>query len=191
MANHGSDIGSDIGGLRPVGRACQLGLANLRRVSEEWQRGEYEISTDPARVDLAAVHQFLSVESYWATGVPLDVMRRAIEGSMVFGIYKGREQVGFARVVSDKATFAWIGDVYVLDAHRGHGLGKWLMECIVGHPELHGLRRWMLATRDAHGLYAQTGFTPLSDPGRFMERWDREIYKRGQPAAPGKPPERR
>jgi GNAT superfamily N-acetyltransferase len=99
---------------------------------------------------------------------------------MVFGVYRGSEQVGFARVVSDRATFAWIGDVFIVDAYRGQGLGKWLMECIVTHPELQGLRRWMLATRDAHGLYAQSGFTELHDATRFMERWDRDIYKRAR-----------
>ncbi len=143
-----------------------------------WQRGEFEISTDPARVDMATVHEFLSSQAYWSPGVPLDVMRRAIEGSIVFGLYRSNEQIGFARVVSDKATFAWVGDVFVLDAFRGQGLGKWLMHCIVEHPELQGLRRWMLATRDAHGLYEQVGFTELHDATRFMERWDPEIYKR-------------
>jgi GNAT superfamily N-acetyltransferase len=145
----------------------------------EWQRDGYTISTDPARIDLTAVHAFLSTEAYWSLGVPLDVVKRAIEGSIGFGIYHGREQVGLARVVSDRATFAWICDVYVLSAHRGAGLGKWLMECVTAHPELQGLRRWMLATRDAHGLYRQYGFTELHDATRFMERWDREVYRRG------------
>jgi GNAT superfamily N-acetyltransferase len=144
-----------------------------------WQLGEYEISTDKARIDLPAIHKFLATESYWATGVPLDVLRRAIEGSVVFGVYRGEEQVGLARAVSDRATFAWICDVFIVEAHRGKGLGKWLMECIVAHPELQGLRRWMLSTRDAQGLYSQVGFTPLANPGRFMEIWDREVYRRG------------
>lgn len=148
-------------------------------MAEEWRRGEFEISTDPARVDLAAVHAFLNTEAYWSPGVPMDVVRRSIEGSIVFGAYRGKEQVGFTRVVSDKATFAWICDVFVLDAYRGHGLGKWLMECVIAHPDLQGLRRWMLATRDAHGLYRRSGFTELRDPTRFMERWDPEIYRRG------------
>ena len=144
----------------------------------EWRNGEFEISTDPARVDLATTHAFLANDSYWAAGVPRDVFERSIAGSMVFGMYRGEEQVGFARVVSDGATFAWIGDVFVRDEFRGKGLGKWLMETIVSHPDLQGLRRWMLATRDAHGLYQQYGFTDLHDPTRFMERWDRDIYKR-------------
>jgi GNAT superfamily N-acetyltransferase len=145
-----------------------------------WQRNGYEISTDPARVDVALTHRFLSEEAYWSPGVPEDVVRRAIAGSMVFGAYKGSEQAGLTRVVSDRATFAWICDVFVLPEHRGHGLGKWLMECVVAHPELQGLRRWMLATRDAHGLYKQYGFTDLHDCSRFMERWDPEIYSRAR-----------
>jgi GNAT superfamily N-acetyltransferase len=147
-------------------------------VTEAWRYGDFEISTDPKRVDLPVVHQFLSAEAYWSPAVPMEIVRRAIEGSIVFGVYKGTEQVGLARVVSDRATFAWVCDVFILDAYRGLGLGKWLMECIAAHPELQGLRRWMLATRDAHGLYRQTGFTELADPARFMERWDPEIYKR-------------
>jgi GNAT superfamily N-acetyltransferase len=135
-----------------------------------WERDGYEISTDPARVDLAKVHAFLSTEAYWSPGVPIEVVRRAIEGSIVFGIYRGAEQVGFGRVVSDRATFAWLCDVFVVEEHRGKGLGKWLMECVSAHSELQGLRRFMLGTRDAHGLYAQFGFEPLTDPSRFMVR---------------------
>lgn len=143
----------------------------------EWTRGEYEISDDPARVDVAAVHDFLTNDAYWSPGIPLDVVRRAIAGSMIFGLYRGSEQVGFTRVVTDRATFAWICDVYVLDAHRGHGLGKWLIETVKAHPDLQGLRRWLLATRDAQGLYAQFGFVP-SDPGKLMEIRDIDIYRR-------------
>ncbi len=143
-----------------------------------WRKGDFEISTDPGRVDRDLTHQFLTNESYWAAGVPRDVFDRSIAGSMVFGIYRGEQQVGFARVVSDRATFAWIGDVFVLDDFRGQGLSKWLMETIVTHPELQGLRRWMLATRDAHGLYKQYGFTELPEPTRFMTRHDPDVYKR-------------
>jgi len=143
-----------------------------------WHRDGYEISTDPAHIDVAAVHAFLSTEAYWSAGIPLEVVRRAVEGSIVFGLYRGGEQVGFTRVVSDRATFAWICDVYVLDGHRGKGLGKWLMECVMSHPELQGLRRWMLATRDAHGLYRQYGFTDLHDATRYLELWDPAIYRR-------------
>ena len=143
----------------------------------EWQRGDYEVSTDPARIDIESVHRFLSDEAYWSPGVPEDVVRRAIAGSLVFGLYRGSAQVGLARVVSDRATFAWLCDVYVLEEHRGHGLGKWLMECVKAHPDLQGLRRWLLATRDAHGLYEQFGFEPV-DPERFMEIRDPDVYKR-------------
>jgi len=141
---------------------------------QTWQRGDYEISTDPARLDMDVTHKFLSEEAYWSPGVPREVVERAVANAIPFGVYKvtasGSTQAGFARVVSDRATFAWICDVFVLPEHRGQGLGKWLMECMTAHPELQGLRRWMLATRDAHDLYAQYGFTPLEDPSRFMIR---------------------
>ena len=146
---------------------------------ESWTRGEYEISTDPARLDMDVTHRFLNQEAYWSQGIPRDVLERGAGNSMLFGAYKGTEQAGFVRVVSDRATFAWICDVFVLPEHRGNGLGKWLMECVMAHPELQGLRRWLLATRDAHGLYEQYGFTELHDPTKYMERWDPEIYKRG------------
>lgn len=144
---------------------------------QTWSRGGYEISTDRSRIDLTAAHAFLSGEAYWSSGVPLDVVRRAFDGSIVFGVYHGSEQVGLTRVVSDRATFAWICDVYVLGGHRAKGLGKWLMECVTAHPELQGLRRWLLATRDAHGLYRQYGFTDLHDATKYMERWDPEVYQ--------------
>jgi GNAT superfamily N-acetyltransferase len=142
-----------------------------------WQKGEFEISTDPSRLDLDVVHGYLT-RSYWAAGVPMDVVRRSIDRSIVFGVYRGTQQVGFARIVSDQATFAWLCDVFVLEEFQGKGLGKWLMECVVTHPELQGLRRFMLATRDAHGLYAQYGFTPVPDD-RYMERRNPDVY-RGQ-----------
>ncbi|MEP7379681.1 MAG: GNAT family N-acetyltransferase [Chloroflexota bacterium] len=145
-----------------------------------WQRGEYEISTDPARLDMDLTHKFLSEEAYWSQGVPREILERAVGNSMVFGAYKGGAQAGFVRVVSDRATFAWVCDVFVLPEHRGQGLGKYLMECVTAHPDLQGLRRWMLATRDAHGLYQQYGFTELHDATRFMEKWDPEIYQRGR-----------
>jgi GNAT superfamily N-acetyltransferase len=143
----------------------------------QWRRDEYEISTDPGRIDLEMTHRFLSEDAYWSPGVPLDVVRRAIEGSIVFGVYRDGAQVGMARVVTDRATFAWLCDVFVLPEHRAAGLGKWLMECVKSHPDLQGLRRWMLATRDAHGLYAQFGFTPV-EPERFMEIRDPDVYTR-------------
>lgn len=139
----------------------------------------YDISTDPTRLDVALIHRWLSEQSYWAKGVPRDVVERSIEGSFCFGIYHQTQgQVGFARVVSDKATFAYLADVFVLDAHRGQGLSKRLTQAVTDHPDLQGLRRWLLATWDAHGLYAQFGFTPLAKPERIMERIDPEIYTR-------------
>lgn len=143
----------------------------------EHQRAEFTISTDRAKVDVAAVHAFLTA-CYWAKGIPRETVERSIRNSLCFGVYQGQRQVGFARVISDFATFAYLADVYVLEEHRGAGLGKWLMECIVSHPALQGLRRWSLATRDAHGLYAKFGFTPLGASDRWMERHDPAVYTR-------------
>ncbi|MEP6741644.1 MAG: GNAT family N-acetyltransferase [bacterium] len=139
---------------------------------ESWERGEYLITTDRSRLNLPLIHNFLSNESYWAVGRSIEVVQRSIDNSLCFGIYKNNEQVGFARVVTDFATFAWLADVFVLSEHRGHGLSKWLMEVILTHPDLQGFRRWVLATKDAHNLYAQFGFIPLHRPERWMERPD-------------------
>lgn len=142
----------------------------------EWQHNEYLISTDPARLQLDVIHRYLSEESYWAKGRELEVTRRAVENSLPFGVYYGDDQIGFARVVTDRATFAWIADVFILPAHRGKSLSKRLMEAILSHPELQGLRRWVLATKDAHGLYAQFEFTPMKFPERWMERAAKWAY---------------
>jgi GNAT superfamily N-acetyltransferase len=150
----------------------------------EWRRGAYVISTDPARVDLAVVHGFLS-RSYWAEGRTLDVVRRSLAGSLVFGLYEGQEQVGLARVVTDRATFAYLADVFVLPRRRGQGLGEWLVATVLAHPQLQGLR-WLLATRDAHALYARHGFVPLDLPQRWMER--RRPQPQGRPDAPHEEP---
>jgi GNAT superfamily N-acetyltransferase len=131
----------------------------------------YEISNDPARLDVDRIHRFLSTEAYWSPGVRRDVVERSIENSLPFGVYVGEtgEQVGFARVVSDCATFAWIADVYIEQAHRGHGLGKRLVTEILEHPDLQGLRRWLLGTADAHELYRRFGFDEVDNSsGRFM-----------------------
>jgi GNAT superfamily N-acetyltransferase len=128
-----------------------------------------EIDTDKARLDVAMIHRFLR-ESYWASGIPREIVERSIANSLCFGIYVEGQQAGFARIISDHATFAYVADVFVLEAFRGRGLSKRLMDAIVGHPTLQGLRRWSLATRDAHGLYARYGFTPLASPDRYMER---------------------
>ena len=138
-------------------------------MSIEWKRGDYTISCDPKRLDLGVVHGFLTT-SYWALGVSEDVVRRSIEHSLCFGVYDQESQVGFARVITDRATFAYLADVFILDSYQGHGLGMWLIETIVAHPELSGLRRWILVTRDAHDLYRKYGFTELRNPERFMER---------------------
>lgn len=143
----------------------------------EWRNGDFVISTDRARIDVGTVHQFLSGESYWAAGIPLDVFRRAIEHSLCFGLYQGEEQAGFARVITDYATFAYLADVFVLSPYRGQGLSKWLIGVIRNHPDLQGFRRWMLATQDAHGLYAQFGFTPPAKPEIWMEVWNRDAYR--------------
>jgi GNAT superfamily N-acetyltransferase len=131
----------------------------------------YEISTDKARLDLDRIHRFLSAEAYWSPGVPREVVERSIENSICFGVYSAEgEQVGFARVVSDRATFAWLADVYIESEHRGDGLGKRLVATVLEHPELQGLRRWMLGTADAHELYRRFGFDGLRDVQRFMAR---------------------
>jgi N-acetylglutamate synthase-like GNAT family acetyltransferase len=149
---------------------------------EEWRRGEYTISTDPARIDLDAVHAFLTA-SYWAKGIPRDVMAKSIAHSLAFGLYEGDRQIGFARVVTDRATFAYLADVYVLEDHRGRGLGAWLIETVHAHPELQGLRRWVLLTRDAHALYRRAGWTAVAKPERYMERWAPDIYTTNIPGA--------
>jgi GNAT superfamily N-acetyltransferase len=129
------------------------------------------ISTDPARLDLDAITEMLS-RAYWAQGRTRAMIARYVEHSLVFGVYDGEKQIGLARIVSDYTTFAWLCDVFIYEDYRGLGLGKWLMETILSHPELQGLRRFMLATRDAHGLYAQYGFTPLASPERWMEKFN-------------------
>ncbi len=140
-------------------------------MADEWRRGNYVINTDPSMLDLDAVHGFLR-RSYWASERPLETVKRSVEHSLNFGLFqeKERRQVGFARVVTDFATFAWLCDVFIDEAHRGQGLGAWLMETVVEHPELRCMRLWVLGTRDAHGLYEKIGFTPLSVPEKWMQK---------------------
>jgi len=143
----------------------------------EYRCGEFLISTSRERLDLNVIHGFLT-NCYWAKGIPREVVARLIEHALCFGIYdRNGAQVGFARVISDFATFAYVGDVFVLETHRRLGLGKWLMQCITEHPALQGLRRWILTTRDAHGLYSQVGFTPVHAPERFMELHRPNVYE--------------
>jgi len=141
------------------------------------QHGEYTISTDKTRLDIRLIHSFLD-SSYWAEGRSVETIRRSIDNSLAFGIYKGDQQVGFARIITDYATFAWIADVFVIEEHRGQGLSKWLMDVIISHEELQGFRRWVLATKDAHDLYRRFGFTELTRPERWMERHDPNTQER-------------
>jgi GNAT superfamily N-acetyltransferase len=147
----------------------------------EWTRGEFVISTDPRRLDLDVVHRFL-VRSYWAEEIPRDVMERSIASSLPFGLYARSEQVGFARVLTDWAVFAMLMDVFVLDRCRGRGLGKWLVEVATSLPELGGLRRFMLATADAHELYRRFGFGEPERPDLLMERVEAApgVYRRSR-----------
>ena len=146
----------------------------------DWQRDNYRITTDPQRFDVDAIHAYLT-RSYWAEGIPKSLVARSIEGSLGFGLFEGERQIGFARIISDRATFAYLCNVYVLEEYRGQGLSKWLMEVVLSHPDLQGLRRFFLATRDAHGLYARFGFTPPGKPGNFMEITRAGLYKSAPP----------
>ena len=144
---------------------------------QEWQRSEYSISTDVNRLDLTVIHQFLA-NTYWAKDIPFTVLQHSIQNSLVFGIYKDKQQIGFGRVITDYSTFAYIADVFVLESFRGEGLGKWLIETIISHPELRGLRRWLLVTKDAHELYQKVSFNEIKNPSRFMEIVDLDVYKK-------------
>jgi GNAT superfamily N-acetyltransferase len=144
---------------------------------QEYTRDNFLISTDPKKVDIDAVHEFLS-RSYWAEGIPKEIVARAIQHSLCFGVYENKRQIGFARVISDYSSFGYLADVYVLEFYRGRGLAKWLMSCIMAHPELQNFRRWSLITRDAHSLYKQFGFAPLKNPDRYMELHVPDIYKK-------------
>jgi GNAT superfamily N-acetyltransferase len=145
------------------------------------RRGDLVISTDPALLDAPLIHDFLANRSYWAKGRPFEVVRRSLDHSLCFGLYQARRQVGLARVVTDWATFAWLCDVFVLEEYRGGGLGKWLIECVVSYPALKGLRRVLLGTRDAHGLYERYGFTPLPDPTRFLGIFRDDLHAADSP----------
>ena len=144
--------------------------------SYELHGGDYVVSTDRSLLDVPRVHAFLT-RSYWSEGVTLEAVARSIEHSIPFGLYHGGEQVGFARVITDHVTLAYVADVYVEEEHRGKGLGKLLMRAVSEHPELQGLRRWLLGTRDAHGLYRQFGFREPRRPDRWMEKYDSQIYR--------------
>ena len=142
----------------------------------EWTKDDFVISTDKNKIDVDYVRSFLS-KSYWAENIPLEVIERSINGSLCFGVYQQDRQVGFARVITDEATFAYLADVFIDEQFRGQGLSKWLMEVIVQYPSLQGLRRFLLATRDAHGLYRQFGFSPLSFADRWMQIHQPDVYR--------------
>ena len=165
------------GGLAPLHDTGEAGPWNRVPGGVEWRRDPYSISTDPACLDISTTTAFLAT-SAWADGIDEPLVRRSIEGSIAFGVYDGDAQVGFARVVTDRATFAWIGDVFILESHRGLGLALWLSRCMVEHPDLQGLRRWALTSRGARGLYAKVGFTPLGAPETFMEIHDPGVHRR-------------
>jgi GNAT superfamily N-acetyltransferase len=147
----------------------------MHDIPREWARDEFLISTDRNRLDIDAVHEYLS-GTYWAAGMPRSVLERAVENSLTFGIYDGARQVGFARVISDLATYAYLSDVFVIPEYRKRGLSKWLVECILAHPDLQGLRRFALFTRDAQGLYERYGFVPPRGASTYLERWSPNVY---------------
>jgi len=138
------------------------------------RQGEYWISDDPDRLNVDVIHGFLT-SAYWSKGVTRAVVEKSVAGCLPFGLYHGSDQIGFARIITDYATFAYVSDVFILDEHRGQGLAHWLMQVILGHPRLQGLRRWMLATRDAHEIYRRVGFEPLPKPEMFMQIFNGKI----------------
>ncbi len=146
----------------------------------ELHDGDYFITTDSSKLNVNIIHQYLTEESYWAKGIPKHVVEKAIANSLCFGLFNKDDQVGFARVITDKATFAYLADVFILEVHQGKGLGKWLMQTIQAHPELQNLRRWLLTTKDAHGLYEQFGWIapPPDYIYRFMMRHNPDVYKK-------------
>jgi GNAT superfamily N-acetyltransferase len=141
--------------------------------------GEFTINTDKTKMDIPVIHRYIT-QSYWAEGIPFETVAKAVEGSLCFGVFHGDKQIGVARVITDAATFAYLCDVFIDESYRGRGLGKWLMETILRHESLQGLRRIALTTKDAHGLYSQYGFTPLPIPERWMMIQDTDIYKKGK-----------
>jgi GNAT superfamily N-acetyltransferase len=146
-------------------------------------RGEFTVTSDPGLIDHAVVTEFLAA-SYWSQGIPASTVARSIEGSLCFALRDGTRQIGFARVISDRATIAMLNDVFVLPEYRGRGLGKWLVECVMSHPELQGLKAWILVTRDAHELYEKFGFKVLARPERYMELRNPSVYQDAKESHP-------
>jgi GNAT superfamily N-acetyltransferase len=145
---------------------------------EEYTQGRYRVSTDPSLLDLEFIHDYLARHSYWASGIPRDIVERSIHHSLCFGLFDDGKQIGLARVITDQATHAWLADVFIVETCRGQKLGVWLMECVRAHPALQNLRRFMLATRDAHALYRKFGFTEVNAPQNLMEIVRPNVYQR-------------
>jgi predicted GNAT family N-acyltransferase len=141
-------------------------------------KNDYCISTDKTKLDLKTVHAFLSTKAYWCLNIPYETVKKAAENSLNFGVYNNNEQIGYARIISDFSTIAYLGDVYIIDEFGGKGLSKWLMETIMNHSELQGLRRWILLTGDAHGLYRQFGWTDIADAAKWMELHNKNVYSK-------------
>ena len=139
-------------------------------------KNDFCISTDKSKLNIEVIHDYLSNESYWCKNVPFEKVKRSIEHSLNFGLYYKDKQAGFARIVSDFTTVAYLGDVFILPGYRGLGHSKWMMETIMSHPDLQGLRRWILLTRDAHGLYKKFGWTEIENPARWMELYNKDVY---------------
>ena len=154
--------------------ACYI--CKLKSTKMEWEKNNFTVSTDKTKLNLSVIHNYLKT-SYWAQDIPESVIKTSIENSLVFGLYDGETQIGFAKIITDKATFAYLADVFVINKYQGKGLGKWLVECVMSHDDLQGLRRILLATRDAHTLYEKYGFKPLLQPERFMQVWKPDVYK--------------
>ena len=141
-------------------------------------KGEFSVSTDREKLDLAFLHGFLSKEAYWCLNIPFDRVKKSVENSLNFGLYHNDRQIGYARVITDYSTIAYLGDVFVISEYRGKGLSKWLMQQVMDHPDLQGLRRWLLLTADAHELYKKFGWLPIAKPEVYMELFNRDVYKR-------------
>jgi N-acetylglutamate synthase-like GNAT family acetyltransferase len=141
------------------------------------EKDQYTITTDKEKFDVDLIHSFLT-NSYWAEGISREIIRRSIDGALCFGVFENNKQIGFARMITDKATFAYLADVFIIEEYRGRGLSKWLMQIVISHPDLQGLRRMMLATRDAHELYKKFGFIRLNNVDRWMHIHDPDVYKR-------------
>jgi len=148
----------------------------------QWQKDSFTVSTDKSLLQIVRIHHFLSTQSYWCQGIPKNVVEKAVQGSLCFGLYDGDHpehlQIGYARVITDSATFAWVCDVYIEPSYRGRGLSKWMMECLTSHPDLQSLRKIMLGTKDAHRLYEKFGFKATTTPERWMEIRRDDIYQK-------------